>query len=100
MSKFASQGDLAGHVDSMEYDFDTRCKWIGQIARAVAYLHAWRIVHRDLKPENVLVRATPTIAFVHRMGQFLRGCVAIPHNCFGCLKPFFAAAFSSPTTDN
>eukprot|EP00750_Incisomonas_marina_P027194 INCI6151.12.p1 GENE.INCI6151.12~~INCI6151.12.p1 ORF type:complete len:1369 (+),score=257.14 INCI6151.12:229-4335(+) len=55
VSKFASQGDLAGHVDSMEYDFDTRCKWIGQIARAVAYLHAWRIVHRDLKPENVLL---------------------------------------------
>jgi serine/threonine protein kinase/tetratricopeptide (TPR) repeat protein len=34
----------------------TKLTWLGQIARALEYLHALGIVHGDVKPDNALIR--------------------------------------------
>ncbi|KAL0098306.1 serine/threonine-protein kinase aurora-1-like protein [Phycomyces blakesleeanus] len=51
-----TQGDLYLHLQNDgPFEEDTVAKYIGQLARALKYLHGFHIMHRDIKPENVLI---------------------------------------------
>jgi serine/threonine-protein kinase len=48
---------LAERIAAGPVDVQTAVRLVGQVARAVDYLHRQGIVHRDLKPSNILLDA-------------------------------------------
>ena len=60
--EYISGGDLAGYVESKEFELTEKVTAyiIYSIASAINYINLYGVIHRDLKPENImLVKKSP-----------------------------------------
>ncbi len=54
--EFISGKTLRTHIAEGRAPWETRVRWLVEIARAISAAHAKGLIHRDIKPENVIVR--------------------------------------------
>jgi serine/threonine-protein kinase len=54
--ELVSGKSLRAYVGAAEPDWQTRVRWMIDVARALGAAHAAGLVHRDVKPDNVMVR--------------------------------------------
>ena len=69
IQQFCSGGNLNQRLSrsrDFPISFNTKLKWITELANGLSYLHNKGIVHRDLKPENVLLTTDENI----KIGDF------------------------------
>jgi eukaryotic-like serine/threonine-protein kinase len=52
---FVRGHSLRARLDNGRIDVRASTRFLGDVARALAYAHGERVVHRDIKPENVLL---------------------------------------------
>ncbi|KAL3899877.1 MAG: hypothetical protein SGCHY_001731 [Lobulomycetales sp.] len=60
--EYVEKGELYTHLQAAKvFPEPVAAGYIGQLSRALSYLHSKNVIHRDIKPENLLLSANDTV---------------------------------------